>query len=216
MIIAMDGTAASGKSTIARALAENLRWNYLNSGALYRAWAHFFLEKSVEPEEEAVRPYLGTHSGPLLMLQSRVFGVGLGERILDGELVEESVNRAVASYARIPSLRALVTGSLRSAVEGMNAVVEGRDIGTAVFPDAALKFFLDADPEIRRKRRSAQGFQDEISARDREDSTRSCAPLAIPADAIRVDTGYLAPNEIVGMMLDVVRERLSSAATLKS
>jgi cytidylate kinase len=113
------------------------------------------------------------------------------------ELRQIEVNHAVSPVSAIPAVRRLIGSRLRAMSEGRDVVMEGRDIGTAVFPEAPYKFYLDACPEIRRHRRAAQGLNDSIEHRDRIDSTRRVAPLAIASDAHVVDTSHLTLEGVV-------------------
>jgi cytidylate kinase len=123
--------------------------------------------------------------------------VFVGGQIVGNQLRDEIVNKNVSTVSAVPAVRDFVSGYLRRLVGGRTAVVEGRDIGSAVFPDTRHKFYLDASPEIRRKRRAAEGQEDEIEARDRMDSSRAAAPLVRAVDAQVIDTSALSLDGVV-------------------
>lgn len=216
MIIAIDGPAGSGKSSTAREVARRLGYLHVDSGAYYRALTYALLREGV-PEAEwdaldpdrldrlAVRGERGEEG-----LQLRV-----GDEIVDRELRTPDVNAHVSHVARIPAVRTWLLGRLRGLADEEDVVVDGRDIGTAVFPDAPLKIFLVADPEVRARRRlREQGVEDpdrhtlleaidRLKERDRTDSEREVAPLRAAADAVRVDNTALSFDEQVAAILEL-------------
>lgn len=188
LVIAIDGPAASGKSSVARALARKLRYVYVNTGAMYRAVTWLAIEKGV-PAVDAVRVQ------QLLDYTEMTCGVADGEStiLLDGvdpadHLVSEAVNSNVSAIATIPEVRRLLTRKQRAFAFDHNVVMEGRDIGSAVFPETPYKFYVDASPEVRAQRRAKQGLQDSIAARDKVDSSRRTSPLTIAEDAHVIDS----------------------------
>jgi cytidylate kinase len=223
-VIAIDGPSASGKSSTARAVAEALGAGHLDSGALYRGLALIALEEG-----------RATHSAPEAVPAERVVAAaerrGLELRSdgvtflawLDGLPAEErirtpEVTRAVSPVSAVPALREWVNGVLRRVAAERLVVVDGRDIGTVVFPDAPLKVFLTATPEARAGRRSAQWGRPAdpdvlaaeaaaLAARDQADSTRAVAPLREAADALRLDTTALSFDEQVGRIVEWARSR---------
>ncbi|MBI4858705.1 MAG: (d)CMP kinase [Candidatus Riflebacteria bacterium] len=188
-MIAVDGPAASGKSTIARNLARALSWRYINSGALYRAIAHEFLTTGVDPgDQKAV---------DLALDRFEIRCDESGERhAVRGQDVTEALRTREVSVmasvvARLPCVRDKVNSELRRLAKDAPCVMEGRDIGTVVFPDAAYKVYLEASPEERARRRqidyarmgctaSQIDIQRELAERDQQDSTRAVAPLRPP------------------------------------
>ena len=218
LIIAIDGVAASGKSTTAKALARKLGLLSIDTGALYRALA-------LKALREGIPPWSGEKLGELAR-KSRLDQKTQGSRVrtyLDGEDVSEEirgvkVSESVPYVSKHPEVRkALVSVQRRLAIPG-GAVVEGRDIGTVVFPDADLKVFMTASPEIRAERRrkelGAMGLDlkrdevlREIRTRDREDSEREVSPLARAEDAFVVDTSNLSVDEQVEIILREIERR---------
>jgi len=201
MVVAIDGPAGAGKSTVARRLAEALGFTYLDSGAMYRSVALAAAERGRTPAEVA-----------------RSLQIGLGERVtIDGRDVTEAirapeVSQAASRVAADPEVRKALVAEQRRMVSHGDWVVEGRDIGTVVAPDAALKVFLTASAEERAHRRAAQTGADasavlaEQSSRDERDRTRAHSPLAPAAGAVVLDTTNLDFDEVVARILALARE----------
>jgi cytidylate kinase len=207
MVIAIDGPAASGKSSVARKLARGIGFSYVNSGAMYRAVTWELLREQVDPANpervEAALARMSIHSG---FTENGDSYIRINAEIPDLELRQIEVNQAVSSFSTIPAVRQLIGQRLRSMCEGIDVVMEGRDIGTAVFPDSPHKFYLDASPEIRRRRRAAQGQDDSIEHRDKIDSTRRIAPLAVASDAHVVDTSHLDIEGVVERIAGILKK----------
>jgi cytidylate kinase len=198
IVIAIDGPAASGKSSVARAVARRLRYVYVNTGAMYRAVTWYALSKNV-PVVDHVRIH------QLLHYTEIVCGVSDGEStiLLDGldptpHLVSEGVNANVSAIASIPEVRRVLVGKQRAYAHDYDLVMEGRDIGSAVFPETPYKFYIDASPEVRARRRAQQGLQDSVAARDKVDSTRRTSPLTIAEDAHVIDSSNLTIDGVAG------------------
>jgi len=207
IVIAIDGPAASGKSSVARALARKLRYVYVNTGAMYRAVTWLAIEKGVPPVD-AVRVQ------QLLHFTEMTCGVRDGEStiLLDGidpseHLVSEAVNSNVSAIATIPDVRRLLTKKQRSFAFDYDVVMEGRDIGSAVFPETPYKFYVDASPEVRAQRRAKQGLQDSIAARDKVDSSRRTSPLVIAEDAHVIDSSNLTVEGVVGEIFGRLKQK---------
>jgi cytidylate kinase len=205
-VVAIDGPAASGKSSVSRRLAKRLGFAYVNSGSMYRAITWEVLRQGVDTTSaEGVARALAD--------SNIVCGIGEGDEsfiqinsgVPDAALRDSRVNLHVSLVSAIPSVRDLVSAHLRSLAEDRDVVMEGRDIGSAVFPETPYKFYLDASPEIRRERRSAEGQADEIEARDKMDSSRKAAPLVIAGDARVLDTSHLTLEGVVNAILDILR-----------
>lgn len=200
-VIAIDGPAASGKSSVARELARQLGYVYVNSGAIYRAITWHILQKGIDPEDservtEALR--LATITGALQDNESRVLinGVDPADHLRD-----DRVNESVARISQFPVVRQIVAEKLHEHAHSHNLIVEGRDIGSVVFPDTPYKFYVDASAEVRLQRRAAQGGRDEIALRDRADSSRSVSPLVIAKDACVIDTSHLTIDGVVRQII---------------
>lgn len=220
MIIAIDGPAGSGKSSTAREVARRLGFLHVDSGAFYRALTYALQAAGVPPEswDELHREELdrlrvsGERSGDAVRM--RVSG-----RSVEDDLRTPRVNQHVSHVARIPAVREWLLGRLRDLAEKTDVVVDGRDIGTVVFPDAPVKIFLVADPETRARRRLRQDGEpdpdrdtllaeiERLKARDRKDSERVTAPLKPADDAVRVDTTALTFDEQLAAILELVRAR---------
>ena len=223
LIVAIDGPAGAGKSTVSKLLSRRLGLSFVDTGALYRTVALSARRQSIAPDDDAAL-------GALLPRINIVFRT-LGEEnrvFLDGEDVSTAIRTPeISLLASAVSARPVVRDGLlglqrRLALEApVGAVLEGRDIGTVVFPDADLKFFLVASPDVRARRRYEELFQkgsesslDSVLAdqnkRDRDDSSRAVAPLKPADDAVRVDTSGLPLSEVVQTLERVIRERLAA------
>ena len=200
-VVAIDGPAASGKSTVARLVAEALGFLYVNSGAMYRAITWLALERGVDCEDaDAVRDFVGSTEFACEAREGAGV-IGLDGRVAGDEIHGAEVNAHVSQVAAVPAVRDRIFEVLHAFPASHEVVMEGRDIGSVVFPDTPYKFYIDASPEIREARRRAQGLEDSIADRDRKDSTRAAAPLTIAADAEVIDSSDLGIEEVVGMVL---------------
>jgi len=200
-VIAIDGPAASGKSSVARAVAARLRFSYVNSGSLYRAIT--FLSLQLDPnlsQEPAILDALD--AGRLqCALENRSLCVSVDSVPLSSQLASQEVNHKVSEVSALPQVRHWLLHRLRSFSAEGNLVMEGRDIGSVVFPNTPFKFYLDASPEVREKRRQAQGIGDTIRQRDRMDSSRKTAPLTVAPDATVIDNSHLNLGQTVDSIL---------------
>lgn len=216
-VIAIDGPSASGKSTVARRVAGALGFLYVDSGALYRTVTWAVLKVGIEPAAEpAVSQLLERLDVQLFADGGAVVVESEGERP-GSELRSAAVRENVSDIAAMPAVRAFVTERLR-ALRGMGSLVmEGRDIGSVVFPDTPHKFYLNAAPEERARRRRIDfvaqneradlgGVLAGLSARDKKDSTRVTAPLSVPPGACVIDTTGMDIEDVVSEILMQVRE----------
>jgi cytidylate kinase len=213
-IIAIDGPAGAGKSTIARRIAARLGFTYIDTGAMYRALALWALRENLDPADHHRMEQLALASDIALdSANAHVF--------LNGEDVTEAirtpaVSDAASRVSAIPAVRRVMVEMQRAMGASQNVVMEGRDIGTVVFPNASVKIFLDAHQEARVERRQAQtggsapAVTGEIAERDRRDSTRSDSPLSQAPDAVYVDSTSLSVEEVEEAVLRLVRERISN------
>jgi cytidylate kinase len=200
-VIAIDGPAASGKSSVARSLARRLGWLYVNTGAMYRAFTWLVVEAGIDPRDaEAVTALLKK-----MTMTCRPAG---NELIIElngvdpsPHLADEAVNKSVSAVASIPEVRRELVALQRATGTGRDLVMEGRDIGSVVFPETPYKFYIDASVEVRARRRAAQGLLDEIVSRDKQDSTRKASPLIIAEDAHVIDSSHLTIDGVVGEII---------------
>ncbi|MEI6492757.1 MAG: (d)CMP kinase [Verrucomicrobiota bacterium] len=205
-VIAIDGPAASGKSSVSQRLAKRLGFAYVNSGSIYRAvtWEVLRQGAATTSAEEIANALSGSEITCGIGGDGDSF-IRINGRIPVEALRDANVNLHVSLVASVPAVRDLVSARLRELAGDRDVVMEGRDIGSAVFPETPFKFYLDASPEIRRKRRSAEGQADEIEARDKMDSSRKAAPLMITGDASVIDTSHLTLDSVVEAILDILR-----------
>ncbi len=202
MIVAIDGPAASGKSSVASKLSGKLSCVCVNSGALYRALTWHILQSGIDPANPAaIESAMNGLQADLAVGPKGQPALRIDNQLPDFVSHESEVNAAVSKVATVPAVRSLITSLLRGFASERDVVMEGRDIGTAVFPDTPHKFYLDASPEIRRQRRAAQGLEDSIENRDHLDSTRAIAPLSIASDARVIDTSALTLDGVVDEIL---------------
>jgi cytidylate kinase len=206
-IIAIDGPAASGKSSVAKRLARRLGFFYVNSGSMYRAVTWELLRQGIDPfNPKSVQSSIASMDlGCGFNAEGESF-IRINAQIPDAELKESAVNNSVSTVSAIPAVRHLIVARLRALVNEHNVVMEGRDIGSAVFPDAPHKFYLDATPEIRRLRRAAEGLTDSIDLRDKQDSSRAEAPLQIAEGACVVDTSHLTLDGVVEKIFQLLTD----------
>jgi cytidylate kinase len=200
-IIAIDGPAASGKSSVARALAQRLGFSYVNSGAMYRAVTWHVLQRGLsvhQPSAVATAIEGSRILCDLIDNQSRIL---IDDRDPTPHLRDDDVNRAVSLVSSVPRVREILVARMREYANKDNLVVEGRDIGSVVFPETPFKFYIDASPEVRVQRRLAEGQRDEIAARDRADSSRLASPLVIAPDAAVIDTSALTIDGVVDRIM---------------
>jgi len=225
MIVTIDGTVGSGKSTAAAGLARRLGAFHLNTGTMYRAVTLKALETGADLQDAAAMERLAGQSTIELVVEDGC------ERVrLDGRDVTEAVRQNRVSthshyIARTPGVRQVLVRMQRAiAQEAGDVVAEGRDQGTVVFPNAEVKFFLDAEPEVRARRRQLELAQqgeyrsyrqvlEEVVERDRRDSTRQASPLRPADDAIHVDTSRLTIDEMIEALLEKVRQRCGDRPT---
>jgi cytidylate kinase len=205
-VIAIDGPAASGKSSVARELSRQLGFVYVNSGAIYRAITWHILQKRIDPEDNE-RVTEALESAPITgALQDNELRVVIDDVDPADHLRDDCVNEKVARVSQFPQVRQIVSEKLHRDAHRHNLIVEGRDIGSVVFPDTPYKFYVDASPEVRLQRRAAQGGRDEIAQRDRADSSRLVSPLIIAKDAYVIDTSHLTIDDVVTQIITRLKQ----------
>jgi len=207
MIVTLDGPGGTGKSTVSRQLAERAGLPHLDTGAFYRAATLAVLEAGVDPSDEKSVVAVVTD----LTMSQEDGRMYLDGRDVSAEIRTDPVTSSVSAVSAHPGVREHLVELQREWVaEHGGGVVEGRDIGSVVFPDAALKIFLDASPEVRARRRALETGEpfDEVlvdlNRRDRLDSSRTASPLRIPDEAIVVDTSELSLEEVVDQLVGLI------------
>src|SRR5580658_10518525 len=206
-VIAIDGTSASGKSTNAKLVAKALNFVYVDTGAMYRTLAWHCLQKRVDVSEaKAVATVCRTWKTRLECVEvGRLRAVHL---LVDGYYPEKEIRTAETSAA-VPQVREWMVKRQRECTQFGNLVMEGRDIGTNVFPETDFKFYLDAQLEERSRRRAADGVQENLAARDQRDSQRATAPLMIALGAKVINNSHLTSEQTSGLLLKEIRARLT-------
>jgi len=218
LVIAIDGPAGSGKSTIAARLAKKFGYINLESGAMYRALALKALERATGLDDEEALRQLAEQTHIELIPTSEGNSVLLDGRDVSQRIREADVTAAASRVSVHPSVRRIMVARQRTMGAQGGVVMEGRDIGSVVFPDADVKVFLDADAAVRAERRllqntaaaasrDAQRVMAEIADRDRRDQTRAASPLVAAPDAVRLDTTQKSIDEVVAEIEDIVRAR---------
>lgn len=214
LIIAIDGPSGAGKGTVARAVARALNYRHVDTGAMYRAVAWKALREGVDLERESDVAALGERAQ---------FDLADGAVRIDGQDVASAIrtpeiDAAATRVARHPAVRRVLVARQREYGANGAIVMEGRDIGTVVFPRADVKIYLDASPEERARRRALDpahaGAESRevgdvataLAERDKSDSTRTASPLAVAEDAVRIDTTGLSIEEVVAQVLEVIRK----------
>jgi cytidylate kinase len=205
-VITIDGPAASGKSSIARLVAQRLGFTYVNTGNMYRAVTWAVLQAGVDPQdEEAVRCATSgiVIESPVVEGQTQVCIAG--HSLTDADLNSDPVNRAVSFIARLNEVRERLVAEQRVLVLLGPLVMEGRDIGSVVFPQSPHKIYIDASEEVRASRRGAQGHADQIAERDRLDKQRKNSPLIVPAGATVIDNSHITLDQAVEQVIAALK-----------
>ena len=219
-VIAIDGPSGAGKGTVARAVARTLDCRHVDTGAMYRAVAWRAREQGRALDDEPAVAAVAA---------AAVFTLDGARIVIDGQDVSREIrtpamDAAAAAVARLPRVREALVARQRDLAGGGTVVMEGRDIGTAVFPNAPVKIFLDASPEARAARRARDpahrlphgtGLADvarALDVRDQLDRTRRASPLEQAPDAVRIDTTELSIDAVVARVMDVIRDRRRSSA----
>ncbi len=213
VIIAIDGQASTGKSTQAKKLAENLKYDYRDSGAYYRAITLYLLDNDIKFDLNISDKILDKINIKQTYQEGQ-FSIYLNDDDVTDKIRGHKVSINVSNYAKKPEIRKFVFNQLRKSSESNSLVVDGRDIGTVVFPYADFKFFLVAEPKIRAERRHKQInddsvkvhiIEEEIKQRDKTDSTREIAPLKKAVDAFKIDVSTLTIDQVFNKILQKIK-----------
>jgi len=218
LVIAIDGPAGAGKSTVAQKVAARLRLTYVDSGATYRALAWKVLQSGIAPDDAQSVAKLVAATSIHIALDGLQFRVFVDGQDVTDQIRTPEVTLASAQVSRLPEVRAKLVAVQRGCAEGRGVVMEGRDIGTVVFPDAPLKIFLKADPVERARRRLKQDSKkgrsatleqtaDEIALRDHLDAERKISPLVAAPDAHQIDSTDLLADQVVEKVLELLRRQ---------
>ena len=216
MIIAIDGPAATGKSSTAKAVAEKLGFMYLDTGAMYRAVTLAVLEKDISlTNEYTLESFLTSLDLNILYIEKTLM-IELDQLDVTDRIRDPEVTAKVSEVSALPAVRKTMVKFQRKLASGKDCIIEGRDIGTVVFPNADLKFYMIADASIRAERRKKDlltlgknkdisELETEIKNRDRKDSTRVHSPLSKAEDSIIIDTSHLDFHEQVNMIVEKIK-----------
>ena len=210
IVIAIDGTSASGKSTNARLVARKLGYTYVDTGAMYRTLAWYCLQKRIDlHDEKAV-------ANACRRWKTRLENADDSVRLTvegyypEREIRTSETSEAVTHVSAVPKVREWMKLKQRECIQFGNLVMEGRDIGSNVFPETDFKFYLDAHLEERSKRRADQGVQENLAARDHRDSQRAAAPLMIPLGAVVINNSGETPEQTSSRIIAEVEKRLAA------
>lgn len=213
IVIAIDGTSASGKSTNAKLIAKALDYVYVDTGAMYRTLAWYCLKQNVDPHDaKAVAALCRKWKTQLCCIDGELKSVRL---LVDSHYPEKEIRTketaaAVPHVAAVPKVREWMKKTQRACIQFGNLVMEGRDIGTNVFPETDFKFYLDASLSERTKRREADGVKEDLAARDQRDSQRATAPLMIALGARIINNSGETPQQTSERIIGMVREIMAS------
>jgi len=216
MVIAIDGTSASGKSTNAKLVAKALDYLYVDTGAMYRTLAWYCLKEDVDVHDaKAVARACRRWKTELTVVDKQV------RLVVDGyypeaEMRGEEASAAVSHVAAVPKVRDWMKRTQRDCSRFGNLVMEGRDIGTNVFPETDYKFYLDACLNERMRRREADGVNENLAARDHRDSQRAAAPLMVALGAMVINNSGQTPEETSRVILEEIQRRMEGARAARS
>jgi cytidylate kinase len=213
IVIAIDGTSASGKSTNAKLVAKALGYVYVDTGAMYRTLAWHCLKNKIDPHDAKAVAVL-CHKWKTKLECVEKNNLRAVHLLVDGYFPEKEIrtaetSAAVPHVAAVPKVREWMVKRQRECMHFGNLVMEGRDIGTNVFPETDFKFYLDAQLEERSRRRAADGVQENLAARDQRDSQRATAPLMIALGAKVINNSHLTSEQTSGLLLKEIRARLA-------
>ena len=218
-VVTIDGPAGAGKSSVAKEAASRLGIKYLDTGAIYRAIALILYESEVRPVDD----YIMREALDKIKIELRGREVLVNGFDVAGEIRTPMVDELASIYSAVPSVRRALLGLQKEQKNHGSIIAEGRDVGSVVFPDAKVKFFLTASPEARAKRRYSERISNgkdadydqilqSIIERDKNDSTREVSPLTVPDGAIYLDTSDMTQEDAVNFIIEKVKEALANEA----
>ena len=216
IVIAIDGPSASGKSTNAKLVAKALDFVYVDTGAMYRTLAWYCLTKKVDVHDAKAVVALTRKWKTKLVCKDKKVQLLVDNVYPAKEIRTAETSAAVPHVAAIPKVRQWMKKVQRDCIQFGNLVMEGRDIGTHIFPETELKFWLDAALDERAKRRAAEGVHENLAARDQRDSQRAAAPLMPALGAIRINNSNLTPEESAGRIIEEIKRRLEKREQTRS
>ncbi len=209
VVIAIDGTSASGKSTNAKRVAAALGYTYVDTGAMYRTLAWYCVQQQIDLEDiKAITATLKKWKTKLVCTDKAVYLTVDGYHPVK-EIRTSATSAAVPKVAAIPAVRSWMKKVQRDCVQFGNIVMEGRDIGSAIFPETEFKFYLDASLDERSRRREADGVIENLAERDKKDTQRAVSPLVISLGATLINTSKLTPEETTAMLLEEIHAKLA-------
>lgn len=220
LVIAIDGPSAAGKSTIARLLAKRLGYVYIDTGAMYRAFGWKALKEGIDTKDESALAGLAGRTEIIIEKDNDNPRIYVDGRDVTDEIRTPEMGMAASDVSKSPAVRSRLLLLQRRLGERGGVVMDGRDIGTVVFPDADIKFYLDASAEERGRRRflelKAKGLDVDLAEitrqiieRDEQDKSRALAPLRPAPDAVTIDSSSLSIEEVLSIMFDNIREKVS-------
>ncbi len=214
IVIAIDGTSASGKSTNAKLVAKALNFVHVDTGAMYRTLAWYCLQKGIDPHNtKAVAAACRRWKAELKCVDGHVY-LAVDGYYPEREIRSADVSAAVSHVAAIPKVREWMKKTQRECIQFGNLVMEGRDIGTNVFPETDFKYYLDAHLEERTRRRAADGLEENLAARDQRDSQRAAAPLMIALGAKVINNSHLTSEQTSGLIIADVKKQLAERESI--
>lgn len=208
IVITLDGTSASGKSTNAKLVAKALGYSYVDTGAMYRSLAWYCLKNAVDIKDKKAIASICRRWNTELKNEEGNIRLYIDGYFPAKEIRTEETSAIVPIVAAVPSVRTWMKAKQRQCVEFGNLVMEGRDIGSNVFPDTDFKFYLDASLDERSKRRIADGVNENLAARDKQDSQRANAPLMIPLGAKVINNSEMTAEETSALIIKEIQMKL--------
>ena len=219
LVIAIDGPSGAGKGTVARTLSEHLGYRHVDTGAMYRAVAWKATREALPLDDEAAVAELSRRA--TIVVEGGV--VSIDGHDVTAAIRTPEMDKAAAAVARLPRVRETLVSRQRQLGEGGGVVMEGRDIGTVVFPTADVKIYLDASTEERARRRANDAAHtggkagqaavaESIAARDQSDKTRTASPLTVAPDAVHIDTTHMPIQQVVDKVMSIVQETIQRSS----